>query len=170
MKKAACSRLLNCWPRKPWDGIVWYVEQKNKERNGATPLRTIKKQLLNSAFVGCEEFCRSYNQPHSIIANYRFIDWLRLVYCRQFLTSVEHSYHGEEGVEHKPITFCRKVQGSSSLLPPPGFVSRWPWVQMLGHAWVANNFVFSLNHLFQLFTINTTESKLKVSYYALTLW
>ena len=42
-----------------------FGERKNKERNGETPLRTRKyfewiiKQLLNSAFVGYEEFCRS---------------------------------------------------------------------------------------------------------------
>ena len=42
-----------------------YFWAENKERNGETPLRTGKyfewiiKQLLNSAFVGYEEFCRS---------------------------------------------------------------------------------------------------------------
>ena len=44
---------------------IWWA--KNKERNGETPLRTstykyfewIIKQLLNLAFVGYEEFCRS---------------------------------------------------------------------------------------------------------------
>ena len=42
---------------------IWWAE--NKERNGETPLRRKKyfewiiKQLLNSAFVGYEEFCRS---------------------------------------------------------------------------------------------------------------
>ena len=41
---------------------IWWEE---KEGNGETPLRTIKyferiiQQLLNSAFVGYEEFCRS---------------------------------------------------------------------------------------------------------------
>ena len=51
---------------KGWGwGCVIFGEQKNKERNGETPLRMggyfewIMKQLLNSAFVGHEEFCRS---------------------------------------------------------------------------------------------------------------
>ena len=45
--------------------LCYFGERKNKERNGETPLRTGKyfewiiKQLLNSAFVGYEEFCRS---------------------------------------------------------------------------------------------------------------
>ena len=66
VKSAARCRLLNRWPRKPF-GTRWcYIgERKNKERNGETPLRRRKyfewiiKQLLNSAFVGYEEFCRS---------------------------------------------------------------------------------------------------------------
>ena len=79
---------------------VIFGEQKNKEQNGETPLRTGKyfewiiKQILNSAFIGYEEFCRSPRvlstsafglcgntlldlqnssyptQPRSIIANY----------------------------------------------------------------------------------------------------
>ena len=51
---------------KTWgQGCVIFGERKNKERNGETPLRRreyfewIIKQLLNSAFVGYEEFCRS---------------------------------------------------------------------------------------------------------------
>ena len=42
-----------------------FGEWKNKDRNGETPLKTgkyfecIKMQLLNSAFEGYEEFCRS---------------------------------------------------------------------------------------------------------------
>ena len=45
-------------------------KRKNKERNGETHLRTRKyfegilKQLLNSAFVGYEEFCRSRSVIH----------------------------------------------------------------------------------------------------------
>ena len=48
-----------------WDCVI-FGEQKNKEQNGETPLRTGKyfewiiKQLLNSAFVRYEEFCRSW--------------------------------------------------------------------------------------------------------------
>ena len=47
-------------------GSVTFGEQKNKQRNGETSLRTeiyfewIIKQLMNSAFVGYEEFCRSW--------------------------------------------------------------------------------------------------------------
>ena len=66
VKSAARCRLLNRWPRKPGDDIMLFlVSKKNKERNGETPLRTGKycewiiKQLLNLAFVGYEEFCRS---------------------------------------------------------------------------------------------------------------
>ena len=50
---------------KTWGRVCDFGEQKNKERNGETPLRTGKyfewiiKQLLNSTFVGYEEFCRS---------------------------------------------------------------------------------------------------------------
>ena len=79
---------------KTWGQDCVIGEQKNKERNGKTPLRmgkyfdVIVKQLLNSAFVGYEEFCRSWitpsvdntfldlqnstypTQPHSIIAKY----------------------------------------------------------------------------------------------------
>ena len=50
---------------KTWGRDCDFGEQKNKERNGETPFRTGKyfyriiKQLLNSAFVGYEEFCRS---------------------------------------------------------------------------------------------------------------
>ena len=61
-KSAARCRLLNRWLRKPGDKVVFFGEKKNKERNGETPLRTRKyfewiiKQLLNSAFVGYEEF------------------------------------------------------------------------------------------------------------------
>ena len=73
--------------------LCYFGKRKNKERNGETPSRTGKyfewiiKQLLNSAFVGYEEFCRSRGcyppvdkqnswyptQPHSIIAKYLFI-------------------------------------------------------------------------------------------------
>ena len=52
--------------RETWrQGCVIFGERKNKERNGETPLRRKKyfewiiKQLLNSAFVRYEEFCRS---------------------------------------------------------------------------------------------------------------
>ena len=63
-----CSPLQIIEPlmEKTWGkGCVIFCERKNKERNGETPLRTRKyfewiiKQLLNSAFVGYEEFCRS---------------------------------------------------------------------------------------------------------------
>ena len=63
-----CSPLQIIEPltEKTWgQGCVIFGERKNKERNGETPLRTGKyfewiiRQLLNSAFVGYEEFCRS---------------------------------------------------------------------------------------------------------------
>ena len=48
--------------QESWErSCVIFGEQKNKERNGETPLRMwkyfewMKKQLLNSAFVGYEE-------------------------------------------------------------------------------------------------------------------
>ena len=51
---------------KTWgQGCVIFGERKNKERNGETPLRRRKSvewiinQLLNSAFIGYVEFCRS---------------------------------------------------------------------------------------------------------------
>ena len=62
-QKWSRRRLLNCWPRKPGDKVVLYlVSGKTKS---VTPLRRRKyfewilKQLLNSAFVGYEEFCWS---------------------------------------------------------------------------------------------------------------
>ena len=86
---------------KTWgQGCVIRGERKNKKRKGETPLRRRKyfewiiNQLLNSALVGYEEFCRSRRcypprpsasvdntlldlqntsyptQPHSIIAKY----------------------------------------------------------------------------------------------------
>ena len=45
--------------------LCYFGEQKNKEQNDEIPLRIGKyfewiiKQLLNSAFIGYEEFCRS---------------------------------------------------------------------------------------------------------------
>ena len=79
IKKAACRKLLNQWRQKcnplqiiepltekTWgQGCVIFGERKNKERNGETALRRRKyfewiiKKLLNSAFVGYKEFCRS---------------------------------------------------------------------------------------------------------------
>ena len=65
VKSAARCRLLNCWWRKPGDKVVLYLVRRKTEHNGKTPLRRRKyfewliKQLLNSAFVGYEEFCRS---------------------------------------------------------------------------------------------------------------
>ena len=63
-----CSPLQIIEPltEKTWErDCVIFGEQKNKERNGETSLKTgeyfewIIKQRLNSAFVGYEEFCRS---------------------------------------------------------------------------------------------------------------
>ena len=103
VKSAARFKLLNPWRQKcsrplqiiePFTKKTWgwacviFGEQKNKGRNGENPLRKAKyfesiKQLLNSAFVGYEEFCRSRRvlstlafgqnssyptRPHSIIA------------------------------------------------------------------------------------------------------
>ena len=94
-----CSPPQNIEPltEKTWgQRSVIFGERRNKERNGETPSRRRKyfewiiKQLLNSAFVGYEEFCRSRRvistsvdntlldlqnssypaQPHSIIAKY----------------------------------------------------------------------------------------------------
>ena len=40
VKSAACCRLLNCWLRKPGHKVTYFIfgAQKNKERNGETPL------------------------------------------------------------------------------------------------------------------------------------
>ena len=85
--------LLNRWPRKPGDKVVLYlVSGKTKSVMAKLRLRRRKyfewiiKQLLNSAFVGYEEFCRSrplwitpslicrilhiLRKPNSIIAKY----------------------------------------------------------------------------------------------------
>ena len=54
---------------------VIFGERKNKEREGETPLRRRKylewiiKQLLNSAFVGYEEFCRSLRVLSTTVDN-----------------------------------------------------------------------------------------------------
>ena len=103
-QKCSPLQIIEPLTKKTWgQGCVIFDEWKNKERNGETPLRTRKyfewiiKQLLNSAFVGYEEFCRSQTvlstlafasvdntlldlqnssyptQPHSIIDKYRII-------------------------------------------------------------------------------------------------
>ena len=65
VKSAARRRLLNRWPRKPGDKVVLYLVSGKTKSVSETPLRRRKyfewiiKQLLNSAFVGYEEFCRS---------------------------------------------------------------------------------------------------------------
>ena len=65
-QKCSALQIIEPLTAKTWgQGCVIFGEQKNKERNGETPLRRRKyfeliiKQLLNSAFVGYEEFCRS---------------------------------------------------------------------------------------------------------------
>ena len=111
-QKCSPLQIIETLTEKTWgQGCVIFGERKNKERNGKTPLRTgkyfarIRKQLLHSAFVGYEEFCRSPggcyptrpsasvnntlldlqnssypNQPHSIIPNYTLssvtLNWL----------------------------------------------------------------------------------------------
>ena len=97
-QKCSPLQIIEPLTEKTWgQGCVIFDEWKNKERNGETPLKTRKyfewiiKQLLNSSFVGYEEFCRfqisasvdntlldlqnsSYpTQPHSIINKYRII-------------------------------------------------------------------------------------------------
>ena len=65
-QKCSLLQIFDPLTEKTWgQGGVIFGERKNKERNGETPLKTGKyfewiiKQLLNSAFVGYEEFCRS---------------------------------------------------------------------------------------------------------------
>ena len=65
-QKCSPLQIIESLTEKTWgQGWVIFGERKNKERNGETPLRRRKyfewiiKQLLNSAFVGYEEFCRS---------------------------------------------------------------------------------------------------------------
>ena len=67
-KSVKCTPLQIIEPltEKTWgQGCVTFGERKNKERNGETPVRRRKyfewiiKQLLNLAFLGYEEFCRS---------------------------------------------------------------------------------------------------------------
>ena len=101
-QKCSPLQIIKPLTEKTWGReCVIFGEQKNKEENGKTPLRKviyfewIIKQLLNVAFVGYEEFCRSWScypprpsasvdntlldlqnssyptQPHSIIAKYR---------------------------------------------------------------------------------------------------
>ena len=56
--------------------MLFLVSGKNKERNGETPLRAGKyfewkiKQLLNSASMGYEEFCRS----RRVLSTSAFVD------------------------------------------------------------------------------------------------
>ena len=64
-QKCSPRQIIEPLSEKTWgQGCVIFGERKNKERNRETPLRRIKyfewiiKQLLNSAFVGYEEFCR----------------------------------------------------------------------------------------------------------------
>ena len=65
-QKCSPPQIIESLTEKTWgQGCVIFGERKNKERNGEIPLRRRKyfewiiKQLLNSAFVGYEEFCRS---------------------------------------------------------------------------------------------------------------
>ena len=58
--------LLNRWPRKPGDEIVLFFVSRKKQRakwwnssKSGKYFEWIIKQLLNSAFVGYGEFCRS---------------------------------------------------------------------------------------------------------------
>ena len=100
-QKCSPLQIIEPLTEKTWgQGCVIFGERKYKERNGETPLRRMKyfewviKQLLNPAFVGYEEFCRSRSvlsteaeaemvntlhdlqnssyptQPHSIVAKY----------------------------------------------------------------------------------------------------
>ena len=63
-QKCSPLQIMEPLTKKTWgQGCVMFGERKNKERHGETPLRRRKyfygivKQLLNSAFVGYEEFC-----------------------------------------------------------------------------------------------------------------
>ena len=65
-QKCSLLQIIEPLTAKTWgQGCVIFGERENKERNSETPLRRRKyfewiiKQLLNSAFVGYEEFCRS---------------------------------------------------------------------------------------------------------------
>ena len=64
VKSAASWRLLNRWPRKPGTGlcyIKWAEKQRAKWWNSFRTRKYFEwiiKQLLKSAFVGYEEFCR----------------------------------------------------------------------------------------------------------------
>ena len=102
VKSAARYRLLNHWPENLRTRLCYFGERKNKEQNGKTPSRTgryfewiIKQLILNLAFIGYEEFCRSRRvlstsasvdntlldlqnssyppPPHSIIAKYPLV-------------------------------------------------------------------------------------------------
>ena len=62
-QKCCPLQIIEPLTEKTWgQGCVIFGERKNKERNGETPLRRKKyfewiiKQVLNSAFVGYEEF------------------------------------------------------------------------------------------------------------------
>ena len=66
-QKCSPPHIIEPLTEKTWgQGCVIFGERKNKERNDETPLRRRKyferiiKQLLNSAFVGYEEFCGSW--------------------------------------------------------------------------------------------------------------
>ena len=65
-QKYSPPQIIEPLTEKTWgQDCVIFGERKNKERNGETPLRRRKyfqwiiKQLLNSALLGYEEFCRS---------------------------------------------------------------------------------------------------------------
>ena len=67
-QKGSPQKVLEPLTKETWGwGCVIFGKQKNKRQTGKTPLRImgkyfewIMKQLLNSAFVGYEEFCRSW--------------------------------------------------------------------------------------------------------------
>ena len=65
-QKYSPLQIIEPFTKKTWErGCAIFGEQKKKEQNGETPLKTgiyfewIRKQLLNSAFLGYEEVCRS---------------------------------------------------------------------------------------------------------------
>ena len=63
-QKCSPLQIIEPLTEKTWGQCVIFGKRENKEQNGETPLRTSKyfkwiiKQLLHSAFVGYEEFCR----------------------------------------------------------------------------------------------------------------
>ena len=125
-----CSPLQIIEPlmEKTWgQGCVKFCERKNKERNGKTPLRTRKyfewiiKQLLNLAFVGYEEFYRSWRAS----VDNTLLDLQNSLYPTQ-----PHSQPCSQGLSSLPPLETLGTRLPHSIIPNILLSTARRWVQV----------------------------------------